>query len=202
MQNECGIICLVRLTAFIEKNTWAALEENFSQLKHSLLQVSPSRAGDEALSERRSELPSTIGSVGANVLPAAAGSAISTKSRLQRTRRRRMTKDESALIDKRLLGDSQALSRTNGSIKHSAVALPSLQFASSAASSQQASNGGSVFYVVIVSLLLLLCTNGFLFSKIWTLEQLAEQLARNPPNCNPTPNMADLRVLTLVRQYI
>lgn len=191
-------MCLFCSTAFIEKNTWAALEENFSQLKHSLQQVSPSRATDDALSERRSELPSAIGSVGATVSSAVSGAAImgSTKQRLSRPRRRRMGKEESTFIDKRLLGDSQALSRTTGSIRHSAIALPSLPFASSAASSQQASNSGSVFYVVVISLLLLLCTNGFLFSKIWTLEQLAEQLARNPPSCNPTPNMADLRVLT------
>ena len=49
-------IIIIFLAAFIEKNTWAGVEENFEQLKQQLQMAYPSRDAEER-SERRAELP-------------------------------------------------------------------------------------------------------------------------------------------------
>lgn len=184
---------------FIEKNTWAGVEENFEQLKQQLQMAYPSRDAEER-SERRAELPHP---------PAAETMTIgTTKARHPRpTRRRRGAaqtgfKDDSGVETRRLgshhlassLSESQIATRNTFSSKPAAGRTDKGQ-------QYQMPASNTVLYVVFVTLLLLLLTNGLLYMKIWTLEHLAEQLANNPscPTLSPSPsssNMADLRVLT------
>jgi len=74
---------------------------------------------------------------------------------------------------------------------------------SNGGSSQGGSSSYVLYSVVVTFLILLVATNGFLFTKIWALEKLAEQLSKNSPSasagysaCMAASNMADLRVLT------
>ena len=190
---------------FIEKNAWAALEENFSQMKRNLvsMQSPSSRDAEDVRIERRAELPASPGS--------SAAGAGALKKRHTRVIRRRGGKDDNGLLmEKRGMSDGSqmmtARSAGGGSIKQSTLSGRNSKMLTSSASSNSSSSPHSssssssgrsaVFYVVLVSLALLLCTNGFLFSKIWALEQLAEELARHPPSCLSAANMADLRVLT------
>ncbi|KZS06823.1 Uncharacterized protein APZ42_029342 [Daphnia magna] len=203
---------------FIEKNAWAALEENFDQMKRSLLAMQSSRDAEDVRIERRAELPSSsgTGSGGAMGVVGPMGGSGPLKKRhhlhSRATRRRKDGMMDNG-VDKRGLVESP---RSSGSVKQSATGsgasvgagrLSKTAISSSLSSSSSSPNAPSsassppggcsaVFYVVLVSLILLLCTNGFLFSKIWALEQLAEELARHPPSCLSAANMADLRVLT------
>ncbi|XP_059352957.1 protein Aster-B-like isoform X2 [Daphnia carinata] len=194
---------------FIEKNAWAALEENFSQMKRNLLSMQSSRDAEDVRIERRAELPSSSGTGSAGVVGPMGGNA-SVKKRLHsRANRRRKDGMMDNGLEKRGLIESP---RSSGSVKQSGAgsgasvgagrlnktAISSSSSSPNPPSSSTSPSGGcsAVFYVVLVSLILLLCTNGFLFSKIWALEQLAEELARHPPSCLSAANMADLRVLT------
>ncbi|KAI9566047.1 hypothetical protein GHT06_009847 [Daphnia sinensis] len=198
---------------FIEKNAWAALEENFDQMKRSLLAMQSSRDAEDVRIERRAELPSSsgTGSGGAMGVVGPMGGSGPLKKRHLHSRATRRRKDGMMDngLEKRGLIESP---RSSGSVKQSGAgsgasvgvgrlnktAISSSSSAPNPVSSSSTPPGGcsAVFYVVLVSLILLLCTNGFLFSKIWALEQLAEELARHPPSCLSAANMADLRVLT------
>lgn len=161
-------------------------------MKQNLQTMQSSRDAEDVRSERRAELPASPSS------PMMSSVTGGSKKRHSRIIRRRTGKDDNGL-EKR--SDSQTAIRSSGSIKQTAggrkMLLSPSSLATSSLSSPSPSTGRSaVFYVVLVSLLLLLCTNGFLFSKIWALEQLAEELARHPPSCLSAANMADLRVLT------
>lgn len=177
--------------AFIEKNAWSALEENFSMLKRNLQSMQSSRDAEDVRSERRAELPASPGST------LVSGTGV-PKKRHSRIIRRRTGKDDNGLMEKR--NDSQMVTRSaGGSVKQSSgrkILATSSSFSSSSPAAIPTTGRSAVFYVVLVSLILLLCTNGFLFSKIWALEQLADELARHPPSCLSAANMADLRVLT------
>lgn len=179
-----------------------------------------SRDAEDVRIERRAELPSSsgTGSGGAMGVVGPMGGSGPLKKRhhlhSRATRRRKDGMMDNG-VDKRGLVESP---RSSGSVKQSATGsgasvgagrLSKTAISSSLSSSSSSPNAPSsassppggcsaVFYVVLVSLILLLCTNGFLFSKIWALEQLAEELARHPPSCLSAANMADLRVLTSV----
>ncbi|XP_046446712.1 protein Aster-B-like isoform X1 [Daphnia pulex] len=200
---------------FIEKNAWAALEENFDQMKRSLLSMQSSRDAEDVRIERRAELPSSSGTGSGGAMgvggPMSSGGPLKKRHHSRANRRRKEGMIDNGLMEKR----SKESPRSSRSVKQSGtgagggsgslgVVRHSKMAASSSSSSPTPSSSGStppggcsaVFYVVLVSLVLLLCTNGFLFSKIWALEQLAEELARHPPSCLSAANMADLRVLT------
>lgn len=85
---EILIYLFLFLTAFIEKNTWSGLEENFNQLKRNLHQAHPSPREAEDRSERRSELPGSAGGAGVGPVAVAGGAVSSLKHRQLRTDRR------------------------------------------------------------------------------------------------------------------
>ena len=175
------------------------------------------RDAEDIRIERRAELPSSSGTGSGGAMgvggPMSGGGPLKKRHHhhSRATRRRKDGMMDNGLMEKR----SMESPRLSGSVKQSGtgpgvgsgglgVVRHNKMGASSSSSSPTPSSSGStppggcsaVFYVVLVSLILLLCTNGFLFSKIWALEQLAEELARHPPSCLSAANMADLRVLT------
>lgn len=168
-------------------------------MKRSLLSMQSSRDAEDVRIERRAELPSSsgTGSGGAmGVVGPMSGSLKKRHHHHSRVTRRRKDGMMDINLEKRGLMES-----ASGSVKQPAAGVGRLNKIVTSphpASSISTPSGGcsAVFYVVLVSLILLLCTNGFLFSKIWALEQLAEELARHPPSCLSAANMADLRVLT------
>lgn len=184
-------------------------------MKRSLLSMQSSRDAEDVRIERRAELPSSSGTGSGGAMgvggPMSSGGPLKKRHHSRANRRRKEGMIDNGLMEKR----SKESPRSSRSVKQSGtgagggsgslgVVRHSKMAASSSSSSPTPSSSGStppggcsaVFYVVLVSLVLLLCTNGFLFSKIWALEQLAEELARHPPSCLSAANMADLRVLT------
>ena len=180
------------LTAFIEKNSWSGLEDHFNQLKRAL-QASHTRYAEER-NERRAELPAQ--------LPASAAGIPSLKSRHHRPQRRRRVKDDNGTEMRRIgshrvpvsLSESQVVIRTTNSIPSAGVGAQMTDRSSS--STTWSSSSKRVLKIVLVALLGLVLINGFLFSRLVALEQLAEQLSQSGscPSAS-APNLADLKIL-------
>ena len=254
------------IPAFIEKNAWSGLEENFAQLKRNLqlaTQPAPLATGARGgAGGGVSDDQETGGMLQPKMsLPALSVSGSSSSaSALKHTRRHTTQQSHHPHARLRRHGrvasigkDGELIALSNGGLlqkdTHSSamgasgkvgvggdaaqVALRSTSLASgggrgrhstavkmnasssqgfsSVASSSSPTNSSSssisILTVIFISLVLLLCTNGFLFSKIWALERLADQLAASastspssscPGGGGGSNSLTDLRVLTYV----
>lgn len=253
------------IPAFIEKNAWSGLEENFAQLKRNLqlaTQPAPLATGARGgAGGGVSDDQETGGMLQPKMsLPALSVSGSSSSaSALKHTRRHTTQQSHHPHARLRRHGrvasigkDGELIALSNGGLLQkdthpsamgasgkvgvggdaAQVALRSTSLASGggrgrhstavkmSASSSQAfssvassssssptnySSSISILTVIFISLVLLLCTNGFLFSKIWALERLADQLAASASTSASSSclgggsnSLTDLRVLTYV----